>query len=194
MPYISVIIAFLKKVPVSYYKVVGLIFIGAVIGFKMRSCTYHCPVLVSTTTVVKYDTIYSHDTVKITIGANQTSVIPQITFHKQDKLAKLAIKDSSTQNIIKPDVILPETSFCYQAQKKMPDSALIGVKVCSRILPIKVPIDWTWDITYLSPPKIEKTIKTKLQYVTNKIPLYDRWWIWAPVTIAVGCVTYKLHH
>ena len=167
------------------YILIGIL--CSVIGFKVHSCTYHCPEIAAVTTTVKYDTIYSHDTVRIALGPQQTTVVPVVTFHKQ---IEPVIQPATIHDTVRAPVILPETSFCYQTVTKMPDSALIGVKGCSRILPMVLPPDWQWNVWYVAPPKIKEVETIKIQYVTNKVLWYSHWWLWLPVTVATGVLAY----
>jgi hypothetical protein len=147
------LLTFLKSIPPKYY---AAFLIGAVIfwigGMSRMSC-HHCPTIQGHSETVKWDTIWKHDTIKGPLPASSISVKPNIK-----PIFVAAIKPDSS---LKPIEVQQDTQYCYETQWAESDSAKIGVKICSYILPQKKPVDFTFDKWYVAPPAIVKTLTVK---------------------------------
>jgi hypothetical protein len=122
-----------------------------------------------------------HDTIRDTVPHDSIRLVPVIRY-----------RDTSTNMIVttKPDSsgkYVPDTSTCYEVSRVEKDSASIEVAVCSDSLPKRKPIDLSFNIKYLPPPKIQTTIFRTDTLLKFK-PIYQNWQLYAiaAATFAIG--------
>jgi hypothetical protein len=132
-------------------------------------------------------TVVIHDTLWDTVPHDSIQLIPIIRY-----------RDTSTNTIVitKPDSsgkYVPDTSICYTVNRVEKDSAHIDVAICSDSLPKQKPIDLSFDIKYLPPPKTQTTI-FRTDTLTKSKPIYKNWqmYVIAAVTFGLGMLT--MHH
>lgn len=124
------------------------ILIGSFVGFPIGRWSKKCPNYNSGISI-KDSTVFSDDTLKLT-----TPEIKIVTKHKIIYLSKIV--HDTVEKIL---TFLDSTECIETPYQMMPDSAKIGLSLCSKKFDLVLPDDAKLDINYIPPPKhiIEKT-------------------------------------
>jgi hypothetical protein len=130
--------------------------------------------------------IFIHDTLRDTVPHDSIRLVPVIRY-----------RDTSTNSIIttKPDSsgkYVPDTSTCYEVSRVEKDSACIDIAVCSDSLPKRKPLDLSFNIKYLPPPKIQMTISRTDTLLKFK-PIYQDWQLYAIAAATFALGMYAAH-
>ena len=138
------------------YLALGIViwFFGEYVGYGCHKC----PVISGSSRDTVVRTVQIHDTLRAKVQDTAIHVVPVVTYHK---VIEPVIKPTVPADTPKPAVIVACTTYCYDAIKRQADSAVIGIHVCSAILPQTKPPDWSLEISYQRPPIVERTITVK---------------------------------
>jgi hypothetical protein len=173
----------------TIWSVIGLIILFAVLAFVVTNKNGCSPAPEikpgkSDTVITR---IFIHDTLRDTVPHDSIRLVPVIRY-----------RDTSTNTIVttRPDSsgkYVPDTTgVCYTVNRVEKDSACIEVAVCSDSLPKQKPIDLSFNIKYLPPPKIQMTIFRTDTLLKFK-PIYQNWQLYAIAAATFALGMYAAH-